>query len=88
MLIIHFLGVAMGVGTSIAFAILGASANKMEKKEGSDNEEIQAETPQDLKEMKFENVDSKKKASTNDDGEESDNTDTSEALEKLIKAKV
>jgi hypothetical protein len=36
----------------------------MEKKEASDNEEIQAETPKALKEMKFDNVDNKKKGSS------------------------
>jgi uncharacterized membrane protein len=33
MLIVHFLGLAMGVGTSFAFFFLGASGSKMEKKE-------------------------------------------------------
>lgn len=33
MLIIHFLGLAMGLGTSIGFMILGIAASKMEKEE-------------------------------------------------------
>ncbi len=34
MLIIHFLGLAMGVGTSFGMMILGMAASKMEKEEG------------------------------------------------------
>lgn len=33
MLIIHFIGLAMGLGTSIGFIFLGAAASKMEKAE-------------------------------------------------------
>lgn len=33
MLIVHFLGLAMGVGTSFAFFFLGVSGSKMEKEE-------------------------------------------------------
>jgi uncharacterized membrane protein len=33
MLIVHFLGLAMGVGTSFAFFFLGVAGSKMEKKE-------------------------------------------------------
>ncbi len=33
MLIIHFIGLAMGLGTSIGFMILGIAASKMEKEE-------------------------------------------------------
>jgi uncharacterized membrane protein len=33
MLIVHFLGLAMGVGTSFAFMFLGIAASKMEKTE-------------------------------------------------------
>ncbi|MBK7407164.1 MAG: hypothetical protein IPL49_19175 [Saprospirales bacterium] len=32
-LIIHFIGLAMGLGTSLAFMFLGIAASKMEKKE-------------------------------------------------------
>ena len=34
MLIIHFLGLAMGVGTSFGFLFLGIAGSKMEKEEG------------------------------------------------------
>ncbi len=34
MLIIHFIGLAMGVGTSFAFLFLGIASSKMEKNEG------------------------------------------------------
>jgi len=34
MLIVHFLGLAMGVGTSFGFMFLGMAAAKMEKSEG------------------------------------------------------
>jgi len=34
MLIIHFVGLVMGVGTSFAFIFLGRAKSKMEKKEG------------------------------------------------------
>jgi uncharacterized membrane protein len=34
MLIFHFIGLAMGLGTSIAFMILGMASSKMEKAEG------------------------------------------------------
>lgn len=34
MLIIHFLGLAMGVGTSIGFVFLGIAGSKLEKEEG------------------------------------------------------
>lgn len=33
MLIIHFIGIAMGLGTSFAFMFLGIAASKMEKEE-------------------------------------------------------
>ena len=34
MLIIHFIGLAMGIGTSFAFMFLGIASSKMERKEG------------------------------------------------------
>ena len=34
MLIIHFLGLAMGLGTSFAFMFLGIAGSKMDKEEG------------------------------------------------------
>ena len=34
MLIVHFLGLAMGVGTSFGFMFLGIAGSKMEKEEG------------------------------------------------------
>ena len=34
MLIVHFLGLAMGLGTSFAFLFLGIAGSKMEKEEG------------------------------------------------------
>lgn len=34
MLIIHFLGLAMGVGTSIGFVFLGIAGSKLDKEEG------------------------------------------------------
>lgn len=34
MLIVHFLGLAMGLGTSFAFMFLGMVSDKMEKEEG------------------------------------------------------
>lgn len=34
MLIIHFLGIAMGVGTSFAYLFLGIASSKMSKEEG------------------------------------------------------
>ncbi len=34
MLILHFVGLAMGLGTSFAFMFLGMAASKMEKEEG------------------------------------------------------
>ncbi len=34
MLIIHFIGLAMGIGTSFAFMFLGIASSKMEEKEG------------------------------------------------------
>lgn len=34
MLILHFLGLAMGLGTSFAFTFLGMASSKMEKSEG------------------------------------------------------
>ena len=34
MLIVHFIGLAMGLGTSIAFMIFGIASSKMEKEEG------------------------------------------------------
>ncbi|MEA3461694.1 MAG: hypothetical protein U9R49_07435 [Bacteroidota bacterium] len=34
MLIVHFLGLAMGLGTSFAFMFLGIAGSKMEKEEG------------------------------------------------------
>jgi len=34
MLIIHFIGLAMGLGTSFAFMFLGIASSKMEKSEG------------------------------------------------------
>jgi len=34
MLIVHFLGLAMGVGTSFGFMFLGMAGSKMEKEEG------------------------------------------------------
>jgi hypothetical protein len=34
MLIVHFLGLAMGIGTSIGFMFLGIAGSKMEKEEG------------------------------------------------------
>jgi uncharacterized membrane protein len=34
MLIVHFIGLAMGIGTSIGFMFLGMAASKMEKEEG------------------------------------------------------
>lgn len=34
MLIVHFIGLAMGVGTSFAFMFLGIAASKMDKTEG------------------------------------------------------
>lgn len=33
MLIVHFIGLAMGIGTSIAFMFLGMASSKMEKEE-------------------------------------------------------
>jgi uncharacterized membrane protein len=33
MLIVHFIGLAMGLGTSLAFIFLGAASSKMEKEE-------------------------------------------------------
>ena len=35
MLIIHFLGLAMGLGTSFAFMFLGIAGSKMDKEEGT-----------------------------------------------------
>ena len=43
MLILHFVGLAMGLGTSFAFMLLGMAASKMEKEEGrkfSDKTEV------------------------------------------------
>ena len=34
MLVVHFLGLAMGLGTSFAFMFLGIAGSKMEKEEG------------------------------------------------------
>ncbi len=34
MLIVHFIGLAMGIGTSIGFIFLGVAGSKMEKEEG------------------------------------------------------
>ena len=34
MLILHFIGLAMGLGTSLAFMFLGIAGSKMEKEEG------------------------------------------------------
>ena len=34
MLIIHFIGLAMGIGTSFAFMFLGIASSRMEEKEG------------------------------------------------------
>ena len=34
MLIVHFIGLAMGLGTSLGFMFLGITASKMEKSEG------------------------------------------------------
>lgn len=34
MLILHFIGLAMGIGTSFAFMFLGIASSKMEKNEG------------------------------------------------------
>ncbi len=34
MLIVHFIGLAMGIGTSFAFLFLGIASSKMEQNEG------------------------------------------------------